>query len=54
MKKDTLKTILFVLALCSIIYLFKQIEYRNAMEACKDKPTKNYQECISGIKQINK
>jgi hypothetical protein len=54
MKKDTIKTILFVLSLVLMMYLFKQIEYRNAMETCKDKPTKNYQECISGIKQINK
>jgi hypothetical protein len=54
MKKDTIKTILFILALCLIMYLFKQIEYRNALDACKDKPIKNYIECISGIKQINK
>ncbi len=53
MKKDTIKTILFVLALCSMMYLFKQIEYRNALDACKDKPTKNYIECITGIKQKN-
>jgi|688.fasta_scaffold295758_3 hypothetical protein len=54
MKKDIIKTILFFLALCSMMYLFKQIEYRNAMEACKGKPTKNYIECITGIKQNNK
>ena len=52
MTKDTKKTILFVLSLVTMMYLFKQIEYRNALASCKDKPTKNYIECITGIKQI--
>lgn len=54
MKKDTLKTTLFILSLISMMYLFKQIEYRNALASCKDKPTKNYIECITDIKQIYK
>ena len=52
MTKDTKKTILFILTLVSLMYLLKQIEYRNALESCKDKPTQNYIECITGIKQI--
>ena len=54
MTKDTLKTALFILTLVSMMYLFKQIEYRNALASCKDKPTKNYIECTTGIKQIYK
>ena len=52
MRKDTIKTALFILSLVSLMYLLKQIEYRNALESCKDRPTKNYIECITGIKQI--
>jgi len=54
MNKETIKTIVLLLIAFSMMYLYKQIEYRNAREFCKGKQTKNYIEGVTGIKQIYK
>jgi hypothetical protein len=54
MNKETIKTILFFLVAFLVMYLYKQIEYKNAREFCKGKQTKNYIEGVTGIKQIYK